>query len=279
MAVDSTKGNTLIQDKVANMLVEPLTAASVMLSAPGVTVINSSEPVRVPTLSAPIETDWVGENELIPEGDAAFSELELMPTSRKSIKTIVRVSNELIRMATVGVSAVLQNRVVTDVRDKLDSALLAGDGLDDTVTGLINQPGLETAPFDPKDPDTVLDALAFMAANEVTPTRLFMSGADFFEVRKIKDADGRYMLTESITDGARYMLHGVPVTITNKLAAGTAVAAYMPDIALVRDLDPRVTLLSERYADYDQVGIRCVTRYDLGVLRNESVVILKNDAA
>ena len=274
MAVDSNTGNSLIQEQVANMLVEPLTAASAILSAPGVTVFNSSEPLRVPTLNTPVETNWVGENEEIPEGAASFGEIELMPTNRKSIKSIVRVSNELIRMAKMGVSAVLQNRIVTDARDKLDTAMIQGDGAGDTVTGLLNQPGIESAPFDATDPDTILDALAFMSANEVTPTRVLMSGKDFFDVRKLKDGDGRYLLTDSITEDARYQLHGVPVTVTNKLPKGKAIAANMPDIAVVRDVDPRVTLLPERYAEFDQVGIRVVTRYDLGVLRNEGVLIL-----
>jgi hypothetical protein len=32
--------------------------------------------------------------------------------------------------------------------------------------------------------------------------------------------------------------------------------------------------LSERYADYDQIGIRVVTRYDLGLLHPEAVIVL-----
>ena len=43
---------------------------------------------------------------------------------------------------------------------------------------------------------------------------------------------------------------------------------------VVRDLDPTVTILTERYADYDQTGIRVVARYDQGILRDESFLIL-----
>jgi hypothetical protein len=37
-------------------------------------------------------------------------------------------------------------------------------------------------------------------------------------------------------------------------------------IAVARDLAPSVTILTERYAEYDEIGIRVLTRYDLGLL-------------
>lgn len=281
MAVDSTTANTLIQEQVANFLVEPLTAASVVLGAtPGPTTFVSSEPLRIPTMTGNFNPAWVGENEKIPDDESAdFGEIELMPTARKSIKTIVRVSNELIRMATVGVSSVLQNRVVADVRDKLDTALLMGDGAGDTVTGILEQPGVETAPLDLADPDTILDGLAWLAGNEITPNRLIMNGTDFFAVRKLKDADGRGLLQSDLTGDATYRLHGVPVSVSNKVPAGRAVLADMSQIAVVRDEDARVTILNERYADFDQVGIRVVSRYDLGLIRPEGVLILDTATA
>lgn len=169
MAVDSTSANELIVEKVSSMLVEPLTAASVVLAS-NPTVFQSSEPLRVPTLTGETNPAWVGENELIPEADnLEFGEIELMPTSRKSIKTITRVSNELVRMAKVGVSDVLQRRLVSDVRDKLDTALLMGDGTDNSVTGIINHDDVTRAAWDVADPDSILDGLATLAASEVSP--------------------------------------------------------------------------------------------------------------
>lgn len=280
MAVDSQTANTLIQEQVANVLVEPLTAASVILGAtPAPTTFVSSEPLRIPTMTGAFNPSWVGENELIPTDDTDnFGEIELMPTDRKSIKTMVRVSNELIRMATIGVSQVLQNRIVSDVRDKLDTALLVGDGVGDTVTGIMNQAEVESAPFDPADPDTILDGLAWMAANEITPNRLIMNGGDFFTMRKLKDADGRGLIQADLTAGTTYSLHGIAVTVSNKVPAGKALLADMSQIAVVRDEDARVTLLNERYADYDQVGIRVVTRYDLGMIRPEGALVLESEA-
>lgn len=278
MATGSTNANTLIQEQVASFLVQPLEKASVILNA-GATLFDSSEPLRIPTIAERFNPAWVGENELIPEDEVTTGEIKLMPTNRKSIKVITRVSNELIRMATVSVSSVLEQRIVSDVRLKLDDALLSGDGLDNSITGLLNQPGVTTGTFDATKPDTIIDGIGALNALEVTPNRIIVSGADFTSLRKLKDSSGRYLLTPDITAGAVGSLFGIPVSVTNKLAAGTAIVADMSAIAVVRDIDPRVDILNERYADYDQVGIRVVTRYDLGLIRPYAVAVLKSAAA
>lgn len=274
MVNSTTTAPQLIEDQVKGILVEPLEAASVVLqSAP--TVFNSSEPLRIKTLEDGFEPGIVGENELIPDnGEATFGEIKLMPTERKSIKAIIRTSNELIRQSTVGVSQTLQARLVKDVATKLDNELLSGTGANDGITGLLNQPGLDTAPISLTDTDPYLDALASMAAKEITPNRFILNGSDFFALRKIKDADGRYIVNGGPAEGAPYKLFEIPVTITNKLQRGQGILANTKDIAVVRDIDPQVTILTERYAEYDQVGIRVVTRYDLGLLRKDSVLLL-----
>lgn len=274
MANDSTTANTLIKEQVASFLVQPLERASVILNA-GATVFNSSEPLRIPTITEGVSPEWVGENELIPEDEVTTGEISLMPTNRKSIKVITRVSNELIRMATVSVSNVLEQRIVSDVRTKLDDALLDGDGADNSITGLLNQPGVTTGAFDASDPDSIIDAIGSLNALEVTPNRIIVSGADFTSLRKLKDNGGRYLLTPDITAGAVGSLFGIPVSVTNKLEAGKAIVGDMSAVAVVRDIDPRVDILRERYADYDQTGIRVVTRYDLGLIRPNAVAVLK----
>lgn len=277
MAIDSQNSGALIETQVQSMLVEPLAAESIVLNA-GPTLFNSSAPVRIPTIAGDTGASWVAENEEIPEGTApAWGELELMPTDRKSLKVIVRVSNELIRMAKIGVSSVLQNKIVADVQAALDDALLTGPGETNEITGILNQKDVETAPFN-ADVDTILDGLAFMATNEKTPNKIFMSGADFFAIRKLKDGNGQYLLQPDVTQAGAYQLQGIPVTATNKLPEGTAIMADMKDIAVVRDEHARVDLLTERYAEFDQVGIRVATRYDLGLIRSEGVLVLNNGA-
>lgn len=273
MTLDTVSGAPLIQEQVANILVQPLEAASVVLAA-GPQIFNSSEPLRLPTLTGSTNVQWVAENGLIPDSDVTFGEINLMPSDRKSIKALTKFSNEMARQSAVGLDAVLKARIVNDVATKLDTALLTGDGATKTVRGIINQPGVQTSVLDATNADSFLDALALAAAAEVTPNRWIMSGADFFGIRKLKSSDGKYLLESDITAGTTYRLFGIPVSVTNKLPKGKAVLADMKQVAVVRDVDPSVTVLSERYAEFDQQAIRVVTRYDLGLIHPEGVVVL-----
>ncbi|MFC5999344.1 phage major capsid protein [Quadrisphaera sp. GCM10027208] len=272
--VETTTANPeLLREQVANILIQPLEAASVVLAS-GPRVFDTSEPLRIPKLVSSSDPSWVGEGQLIPEHDVDFDEVRLMPTERKSIKTLIRFTNELLRQSVIGLDATLKARLVSDVSRKLDTAFLTGDGVDNTVTGIVNQAGVQTGVLDATEPDSFLDALALAHAAEVTPNRWFISGTDFFAVRKIKDTSGKYVLESDITSGTTYRLFGVPVTVTNKLPTGTAVLANMSEVAIARDLAPSVTVLSERYAEYDEQAIRVVTRWDLGLLRPEGVIVL-----
>lgn len=278
MVNNSTNQSNLIKDQVSTMLVKPLEAASVMLAS-GATIFNSSAPLRIPRLDSSGTVGFVGEGEQIPDTyTVGNSEILLMPTERKSLKAITRVTNELIRMASTGVTQTLQQRLVEDVRTKLDDALLNGTGADKTITGLFNQPGTQKGVLDLSDTDSLLDALALAAASEVTPNRWMFNGADFFTLRKIKDNDGHYILQSDITADARYSLFGIPVSVSNKVPAGKGALLNTKEVAITKDVDPQITILTEKYADTDETGIRVVTRYDLGLLRPEGVIILENEA-
>ena len=276
--VETTADNPeLLREQVSSLLLQPLEAQSIFLSS-GVRIFDTAEPLRIPKLVSSSEPGWVGEGELIPEHDVEFDEVRLMPTDRKSIKTLIRFTNELLRQSVIGLDSVLKDRLVSDVSRKLDTAFLTGDGADDSVTGIINQPGVQTGTLDTADPDSLLDALALAAAAEVTPNRWMVSGADFFALRKLKDGNGKYLIESDVTNDTTYRLFGVPVTVSNKIPAGTAVLANMSEVAVARDTNPTVKLLDQRYAEYDEQAIRVTARFDLGLLRPEGVIVLTADA-
>lgn len=271
----STTTTALIQSQVSSLLVQPLEQASVVLAA-GPQIFNSSEPLRIPKVTAGINAGFVAENAEITAADVAFSEVSLMPSDRTSIKALTKFSNEMLRQSVVGLDATLKTRLVTDVSNALDTALLTGAGTAKSITGILNQTGVQTGVLDVADPDSLLDALALASAEEVVPNRWFLSGADFIALRKLKEATGskKYLLESNVHADATYSLFGIPVTVTNKLATGKAILADMSQVAVVRDIDPSVTILPERYAEFDQVGIRVVTRYDVGLLHPKGVVVL-----
>jgi HK97 family phage major capsid protein len=275
--VETTAANPeLLADQVSSLLVQPLEAASVVLSS-GPRIFDTAGQLRIPKLTSGTAPTFVGESELIPDsGEVGFGELQLMPTERKSIKIILRYTRELVRQSVIGLDAVLKARLVKDVSDALDTALLTGDGTTDSITGLTGQAGVTTGTLDVTNADSLLDAIAALNALEVTPNRWFLSGADFAALRKLKEAttSKRYLLEPDPSRASGSTIFGVPATITNKLPAGTAILADVPTIAVARDTSPSVTVLSERYAEFDEVGLRVTCRYDLGLLHPEAVSVL-----
>lgn len=276
MATESTATNTaLLQSQVANILVQPLEAASIVLSS-GVRVFDTAGPLRIPKLTAGASVGFVAEGASIPEADVSFGEVSLMPSTLKSLKVLIRFTNELLRQSVLGLDAVLRQRLVTDVSNALDTALLTGAGTSNTIKGLINQTGVQTGTLNTADADSLLDAVALASAANVTPNRWFISGADFIALRKLKEATGskKYLLESDVTSGPTYRLFGIPVTVTNKLATGKAVLADTSQIAVARDIAPTVKLLDQTFATTDEQAIRVVTRYDIGLLHPEAVIVL-----
>lgn len=271
----------LLADQVSSLLVQPLEAASVVLAS-GPRIFDTAGVLRIPKLVSGATVGFVGEGGLIPDtADVDFDELTLMPTERKSIKTILRYTNELVRQSVIGIDATLKARLIKDVSDKLDTALLTGDGASDSITSIIEQADVQTGTLDVTDADSLLDAIGLAVAAEVMPNRWFVNGEDFIALRKLKEAtdSSKYLLESDMTAGPTYRLFGIPVTVTNKLPEGTAVLADMAQVAVARDVAPSVTVLTERYAEYDQVGLRVVTRYDLGLLHPEGVIVLTADGS
>lgn len=248
MAETTASNPTLLQDQVASLLVQPLEAASVVLSS-GVRVFDTSSELRIPRLVSGSTPTFVAEGGLIPDtADIAFDEIKLMPNARTSIKTIMRFTNELVRQSVIGIDATLKARLVKDVSDLLDDALLAGAGASNSIKGIVNQTGVTTGELDVTDPDSLLDAIASLNAQEVTPNRWFLSGADFAALRKLKEgtASNRYLLEPDPSKAGGTTLFGIPATVTNKLAAGKAILADTSTIAVARDVAPSVTVLTER---------------------------------
>lgn len=289
MAIEVTSDNsTLIQSQVASLLVQPLEQASTFLAA-GPVVLDSSSPVRVPRITSGVTAGFVAEGAQISDGSVAFDEITLLPSTLKSLKVLVKLSNELIRTSVVGLEAVLQNRLVTDVANALDAALWDGAGTSDTILGILQDTGAATGTLDLTDADSLIDGIATAQGNKVAPTHWVMTAASFAKLRKLKiaepgatsDQDFRQYLFDpsGIQGGTAFQLFGLPVIITDNIPDTSTSKARvalvdMSKVVVVRDVDAEVKVLDQTWGDYDSIGIRVVSRWDTGLLQDEAVTVL-----
>lgn len=285
MTMATTNATELTAEQVVKTLVQPLTEKSVFLAA-GPRIFDTAGPLRIPKNGQPIaDPGWTGENEAIPERDADFDEVKLLPSTMKSVKVITRYSNELARQSVVSLDQALKDRLVSDVAAKLDTQFLSasGDGIT-TPKGLFAYSGIQTLAVGGElTLDHLLTAWGMALAENVSMSSLkwVLTPGDFVALRGLKDGDGKYLLNADPTADAVFRLFGAPVIVTSRVpntlvtpATGRAALVDFSQIAVARDMAPSVKVLTERYADYDQQAIRVVARYDAAPLNPKAVVAL-----
>jgi HK97 family phage major capsid protein len=284
VAIETTSVNsTLIQSQVASLLVQPLQQASTFLAA-GPVVLDSASPVRVPRIVNGVTAGFVAEGTQISDGDVAFDEVTLLPSTLASLKVLVKLSNELIRTSVIGLDAVLRQRLVTDVAMALDKALWDGAGTSNTIKGIFRATGIATGVLDLANPDSIIDGMATAQSNHVNVTHLVMTAASFATLRKKKvgTTDARYVFDPmTIQNGTALQLFGLPVIVTDNIAnTGTApgkarvALVDMSKVVVARDVDAQVKVLDQTFGDFDSIGIRVVTRYDTALLQAKAVTLL-----
>ena len=286
MALNTNTAAELTAEQVSTILTKPLEAASVFLAA-GPRIFDASGPLRVPGLPGPADVsalEWTGENELIPELDPEFSEVQLLPSTMQSVKVITRYSNELSRQSVVSLEQALRDRLVADVAAKLDTQFLGdqGDGIT-TPAGLFAWEGVtDTAVAGALTPDVILAAQGAALERNLAPESmtLFIRPEDYVAMRAIKDNDGRYLIAPDVSGtGLVVPILGASAVVTARVPEGRAALVDMSRVAVARDLAPTVKVLTERYADYDQQAIRVVARYDAKPLDPAAVLTLSGIAA
>lgn len=281
MAIEVTSGNTtLLQSQVADLLVQPLAQESTFLAA-GPKIFDTSDQLRIPRIASGVSAGFVAEGAQISDGDVAFDEVKLLPSTLKSLKVLCRFSNEMARQSVVALDATLRSTLVTNVAEALDASLWDGAGTSDTIKGILRQTGIATGALDLANPDSLIDALATAQGNKVSPTHWVMTAASFAKIRKVKvgTTDARYVIDPStIQNGTSFQLFGLPVIITDNIPAvstkNRVALVDMSKVAVARDVNAEVKILDQTWGDYDSVGIRVVTRYDVGLLQAKAVTLL-----
>lgn len=283
MSATTATATALTAEQVSTILTKPLEAASQFLAA-GPRIFDTTGPLRVPAAPPSQSSTYVftGEAAAIPEVSPDLTaEVSLLPSTMKSVKVITRYSNELARQSVVSLDAVMKDRLVTDVAAKLDAQFF-GDGGDGTTTPAGMFKWADTSNVDATGTtfglDTILDAqgVALGANVPVDRLRLFLRPEDYMTLRaqKVSTTDSRYVLQPDAQLGTVPTILGLPVTITPRIPEGSAAVADMSQVAVARDLAPSVTVLTERYADTDEQGIRVVARYDVAPLNPAAVVTI-----
>ena len=283
MANTTALNSTLTQDQVERLLIMPLTQQSTYLAVGFPVFTSNGEPIKVPTLSSMGTPTYVTEGSAIPEVSASTSEIELLPSSVKSVKTISKVSSELIRQSVVAIESAFSMKMTADVARILDAALWDGDGTGGAPTGICNFSGITSVgtAAGTVSVDDLYDMQEAAMDAYVMPTEMTwaLSPANFTRIRKLSDSTDVKFLTPSLAAGAPATLLGSPYVVTSHMPDDQILLFDRSQVAVGMDTRASITILDQTYANYDEVGIRVTARYDTAPLNAEAVVSLSGITA
>lgn len=272
----------LTREQVLSILVLPLMQANTFLAAGPRIFDSDGSQIRIPKLVTTTGPGWHGENEQITEADPDFDSIILLPPSLKSVKVLVKMSNEILRQSVIALEAALRDRLVYDLSKVLDMAFFSGDGAVDaagnkvplgmlnwsaadevqtvTVTGTptggsftLTYAGQTTAPIaynaTAANVRTALEALSNVAVGDVTTAGGPLPGAAVTVtfVGNLSSMNVRPMTSTAALTGGSTPAVTVAQTVQGKDGAQVIdLASTMPDLD---DLHDMIGLALGAYSD------------------------------
>lgn len=278
-------GAVLTSEEVNSFIVEPLLAESVVLASNPRVFRTSGNPLRIPRLdSLDITSPFVAENAEIPAVDGVWGEVELLPSSLRGMKVLHRSSAELVRHAVGDVGNIMSAALVQRIALAADRAFLLGDGSTGQIRGLAAASGVQTMDaVGSLTLDDLHDAVGLSLAANAKASVWFLNPRDLIALRKVKSTSGEYILQPNPQDALGYTLLGLPVRVTTQIPANggvgadesTIILADMQQVAVAIDQDLTVAILTETFAQFDQIGVRVTARMDVAPLNPAGIVVLK----
>ncbi len=270
---------TLTQDQVQRILIAPLQQSSTFLLLGCPTFTSNGEPIHLPRLDSYGTASYTTQGSAIGELNPTTSEVVLLASTVSSLKAISRVSNELVRQSVVNIESAFSLALVTNLSKTLDAALWNGAGTAGAPLGLFGFTGFTNAGSVAGTALASADLFNMdekyqLAFSSASAARWGISPANFTRIRKMTDNYGARILQPSLAEGAPSTILGYPYTVSAHIP-DTAIALFDKDqVAVGMDTNASITILDQTYADYDQVGIRVIARYDVKPLNVASVVKL-----
>jgi len=265
-----TAGGYLIPTELQNRITEAMKAFGGILGVANVITTDSGNPLNWPTSD---ETNAVGailaENTQVTEQDVTWGIKQLGAHTYTS--KLVRVSLQLLQDSAFSLDTWLPRKLGERIGRALAAHLATGTGSGQPqglftaatvgVTGAAGQ-------VDSVTYEDLIDLIHSVDPAYRGRARFVLSDAALATVRKLKDGQQRPLWEPSLQAGLPSTLLGYPVTVDNGVPApgagarsigfGDVQAAYV-----VRQVSGgQLMRLTERYADYLQVGFLAFQRFD-----------------
>jgi len=281
-SVTDAAGGYTVPDEFSNRLVETMKAYGGLLGIVDVLTTASGTDLLWPTNDDTAnEGAILDENTQISEQDVAFGQGKLKAYTYTS--KLIRVPLQLLQDSAIDIEAFLARRIGERIGRAVAGHIATGAGTTQPV-GVANATvgfGVGVTGATGNTTTVTYDSLVDLE-HSVDPAyrasaQYAMNDLTLAAIRKLKDSQNRPLWVPSVAGGVPSTINGRPYTIDNKLPAPAANAKsilfgdFKTGYIARRVSGAQVLRLSERYADFLQVGFFGFARWD-GVIQDAAAV-------
>lgn len=257
-------------------LIDKVVAAKSIAFQAGTVIQTGSETIRFPVLTADPAVGWYAENTQIALTDPGTDELVITP---KKVAGLTQISNEAAQDTNPAVANTVANALARSISKKVDAAYF-GNTVTNGPSGLLSLAGVnvvDTGTITLVTLDAFHEAKAAALADGATLTHFLLSPDVALALAKAKaGTDSNQGLLDNVGDGVT--LAGVPVLVSNDIAAGNAWGVDASQIYVVQRTGTTIVTSTDAAFDYDAVQVRATARISWG-FANPAGVVRLYDAA
>ena len=274
-----TEGGYLAPDEYEHTLIEALQDQNIFRSLARVISTSSGER-KIPVVASKGTAAWIDEEAAYPESDDAFGQVSI---GAYKLATMIKVSEELLNDSVFDVAGYIAREFARRIGAAEEEAFFTGNGTG-KPTGILAatggaETGVTTASAATVTFDEVMDLFYSLRAPYRRNSVFIMNDSTVKALRKLKNGNGDYLWTPSVTAGTPDTVLNRPVytsTFMPALAA-SAKSILLGDLGYywVADREGRsFKRLNELYAPTGQVGFLASERVDGKLILPEAVKVL-----
>lgn len=278
-----SEGGYLVPDEFERTLVEGLLEENIFRKLAKV-ITTASGDKKIPIVATKGTASWVDEEGAIPESDDSFGQVSI---GAYKLATMIKVSEELLNDSIFNLESYIAKEFARRIGTKEEEAFFIGDGTG-KPTGIFNatggaQLGVTAASSTAITVDEVMDLFFSLKSPYRKNATFVMNDATVKAIRKLKDGNGQYLWTPSLTAGTPDTILTRPVLTSSfvpTIGAGAKTIAF-GDFSnyWVADRQGRAfKRLNELFAATGQVGFMATQRVDGKLILPEAIKVLQQKA-
>ena len=228
-------------------------------------------------VATPIAASYVNEFTELTESTAQFETINL---TNQIIGVLVKMSKSLLNRANFDVRSFIVNKVAKTIVEFLEKEMLIANA--GKIQGAINTTNEVVAANQDKFDTTDLVDLQMAIPSAYQKNCMWIMHKDILKaLRKLKTADGQFILNADVTAPFGYTILGKPVYLSDSMpkniAAGKNVMLYMDasGYAVKMTKSMEIQMLMEKYATQYAVGICAYVEIDAKIADENKIARLK----